>query len=108
MATVKLSALAQADLEEIHSYIAEDNQEIADRLIDEFVAKFQLLAHNSALGSMRNELVQDLRGFPHRRYIIFYFPTESGIEVYRVLHGSRDIGEHFNHYTETLPPALEE
>ncbi len=108
MATVQLSAFARADLEEIHSYIAEDDVATADKLIDELFEKFRLLARNSALGRTRHELLLNLRSFPHRRYTIFYFPNDNGIEIYRVLHSSRDTDSLFDEAIESLPPALDE
>jgi toxin ParE1/3/4 len=33
----------------------------------------------------------DVRSLTIGRYVIFYLPRTSGIEVVRVLHGSRDI-----------------
>ena len=41
----RLSALAEQDLDEIWSYVAEDaSSETADRLIDAIVERFELLA----------------------------------------------------------------
>ena len=33
----------------------------------------------------------DIRSMPVGRYVIFYLPLPSGIEIVRVLHGARDI-----------------
>ena len=108
MPIVQLTTSAQADLEEIHSYIAENDAATADKIIDELFEKFRLLSRNSALGKAQHELIVNLRSFPHRRYIIFYFPIDNGIEIYHVLHGSRDIISLFDELIESLPPALEE
>lgn len=107
MATVQLSASAHADLAEIHSYIAEGDAATADTITDELFEKFRLLSRNAALGRARHDLLVNLRSFPHRRYLIFYFPTDTGIEIYRVLHGSRDIDSLFDEAIESLPPAPE-
>jgi toxin ParE1/3/4 len=96
MAQVKLSQFAEADLKEIWSYIAETNIASADKITDEFLKKFQLLAQNSEMGKRRDDLILNLRSFPHKRYVIFYFPIDEGIEVFRVLHGSRDITSLFD------------
>ncbi len=43
----RLSALAEQDLDEIWSYVAEDaNPTTADRLMDAIVDRFELLANN--------------------------------------------------------------
>ena len=96
MAHVKLSTHAQTDLEDIWSYIAEDNVTSADKVVDELLQKFQLLAKSSGLGKKRDDLMLDLRGFPHKRYMIFYFVIDEGIEIFRVIHGSRDIDTVFD------------
>jgi toxin ParE1/3/4 len=36
-----------------------------------------------------------MRSFPFGRYVIFYAPVDSGIDVVRVLHSARDIDEQF-------------
>lgn len=101
MAHVKLSAHAETDLGDIWSYIAEDNTTSADKVIDELLRKFQLLAQNSGLGKKHDELILNLRGFPHKRYMIFYFSIEEGIEIFRVVHGHRDIEAVFE---DMMPP----
>lgn len=44
------------------------------------------------MGRSRPELGPEIRSFPVGRYVIFYLPLPKGIEVVRVLHGSRDVG----------------
>ncbi|MBL1278196.1 MAG: type II toxin-antitoxin system RelE/ParE family toxin [Ectothiorhodospiraceae bacterium] len=39
----------------------------------------------------RPELTADLRSFPVDRYVLYYRANTGGIELVRVLHGSRDI-----------------
>jgi toxin ParE1/3/4 len=83
---------AHLDLVEIGVYIAEDNLEAALRLLDAMQAKFQLLARSPELGRKREELAPGLRSFPAaHNYLVFYKPIDNGIEIIRVLHGSRDI-----------------
>ena len=47
------------------------------------------------MGRKRDELLPNLRSFPVGSYLIFYHPINQGIEVVRVLHGSRDIPNFF-------------
>ena len=86
MKTVKLTPLAEHDLETIWQYISEANQQAADKLIHALLQKCGLLAQNSGLGRTRYDLMVSLRSFPHKNYVIFYFPLESGVEIYRILH----------------------
>src|SRR5438128_1169605 len=68
--TIKISALARTDLEEIHSYIAEDNETAADKIADELSKLLRLLAHNPRIGREWRDLMVNLRSFPFQRYII--------------------------------------
>lgn len=95
MATFHLSPLADADLDEIWQFISMDSDEMADRFIAELLQKFELLAAHPFAGVKSVELGADSRKFPHKSYLIFYFPTEYGAEIFRILHAARDIQEMF-------------
>ncbi|MGH7134169.1 MAG: type II toxin-antitoxin system RelE/ParE family toxin [Pirellulales bacterium] len=90
-----LSHLAEADLAEIHSYIAADRPLAADRLLKRFFRTFGTLATQPEMGERRDDLVIGLRTFSVKNYVVCYAPIESGIEVARVLHGARDIAAVF-------------
>lgn len=47
------------------------------------------------MGRARDELAQGVRSFSFGRYIIFYAPSDDGIEVVRVLHPARDVDSTF-------------
>ncbi|MEN6437497.1 MAG: type II toxin-antitoxin system RelE/ParE family toxin [Syntrophobacter sp.] len=82
---------ARSDLAEIWDYIADDSEARADAFVESIDQEFQLLATRPNMGRVRDELAKGLRSFPVGRYIIFYRPISEGIEVIRVLHGSRDL-----------------
>jgi len=82
---------AEQDLDEIWFYIALDNVEAADNLLDDIDSSCQLLAMQPRGGRLRRELLAELRSFPVGRYVVFYRPQDDGIEVVRVLHSARDI-----------------
>lgn len=86
---------AELDLIEIAAYIEADNPAAADRLLDTFEEKFELLSEFPGLGQARDDLARSLRSFPVGSYVIFYLPLEDGIEVIRVLHGARNIRQLF-------------
>ena len=88
---------AEQDVVEASVYIADDNPSAAARFMDAVDETVQSLVKlpgtgrprefdNPALAGMRSRLVKDFEN-----YIIFYRPTEVGIEVLRLLHGARDI-----------------
>lgn len=91
---------AQEDLLDIWVHIASDSPFHADRFLDLLHDKMRLLADTPGIGTQRAELSSGLRGLPVGNYVVFYRPATGGIEVVRVLHGSRDIETLF-HDAET-------
>jgi len=60
--------LAEADLDEIWDYIAEDSPERASNFLRKLYAKMQTLAANPNIGRKRDELLPGLRSFPYGNY----------------------------------------
>ncbi len=104
MADVKFSSLAETDIEDISLYFLKYSKNSARKFLKELMSKFQLLAKNPKIGRAHDEFFLNLRSFPDRDYIIFYFPIENGVEIYRVLHGTRDIDSLFEDFFEGLKP----
>lgn len=93
MAEAILSTEALRDMAEIHGYIAMDNPEAAERVIQAFEANASLLANQPELGQIKPRL-RHLRlwvvaEFPN--YLMFYREIEGQVEIVRVLHGARDL-----------------
>ena len=63
--------------------------------LDTISERCHMLARHPEIGRLRPELAPDLRSFAVRNYIIFYRPIDDGIEVARVLRGSRDLDSLF-------------
>ena len=82
---------AEIDVTAIWTYIAADNVNAADALIDRIDRAFDMLADTPFAGRARHDLKDRLRSFPVGNYIIFYIPLPDGIEVVRVMHGRQDI-----------------
>jgi toxin ParE1/3/4 len=91
VATIQKTARAEEDLIEIWLYIAPDNVEAADLVLDEIEMRFHALAEHPSMGRMRLDIAPELRYFPVGNYLILYRTITSGVEIVRVLHGSRDI-----------------
>ena len=86
----RLSALAERDLDEIWSYIAEDaSPTAADRLIDDVVDRFDLLAKQPTMGRGRPEFGAAVRSFAVENYVIYY-RHDGDVLIARILHGRRD------------------
>jgi toxin ParE1/3/4 len=95
MSQFRVTAQARADMGEIWLYIAQDNLEAANRVIDSITARFPMLADHPKLGRARDELSPDLRSHPAGHHLIFYRPMPDGVEIVRVLSGYRDLEAEF-------------
>lgn len=102
MPKIITSPAAERDLEEIWDYIAEHDETAADKFLDELVKKFYLLAENRTIGKRQDDFIVEMRRFSHKNYYIYYFATEDGVEIYRVLHGKRNVEELFENHFEGL------
>lgn len=73
MATYLLSPEAFDDLQSIWDFIAADNAEAADKLMDEFFEVFESLARWPGQGHTRVDLTnRDVRFWPVGSYLIVY------------------------------------
>ncbi len=95
MSRVTRRPQAEADILEIWGYIAEDSVVEADRWVDRLDEKFSLWATQPMMGRGRDELAPGIRSLVFGRYVVFFEPLPDGIDVVRVLHGSRDIDASF-------------
>jgi toxin ParE1/3/4 len=91
MATVETSQKALLDLQQIWNYIAHETVEEADRFIDKIQEKCEMLARQPLIGEARGDLGRDVREVPIGNYVIFYRPSQNGVEIVRVLHAARNI-----------------
>lgn len=89
---------AERDLGDQAAYLMDHaSLEVALRFYEKAVATFEFLARNPGVGlahiSTKPRLagirIASVQGFP--KHLIFYRPTEDGIEIVRVLHGHRDV-----------------
>ncbi len=85
------------DLIEIATYIAENNLENSDRFLSAAEETLKQLGQMPQLGKQcqfSHSRLQNIRqiavkGF--RKYLVFYQITATGVEIIRVIHGSRDV-----------------
>ncbi len=96
MAKVIRALPANADLMEIWVYLAERSIENANSMIQAIGRKCQDCAEMPGIGRRRDDLAPGLRTSAEGSYIICYRVIDDGIEVVRVLHGSRDLPSQFN------------
>jgi toxin ParE1/3/4 len=87
----RLSSLAEQDLEEIWSYVAEDASfTTADRLLDSIFDRLELLAEQPRIGRVRPEFGEGVRSLTVENHIIYYRHDGQAVLIARVLHGRRD------------------
>ena len=88
---IRRSKLSESDYREIWHYIAYDNPDAADAMLRAIDRKLPLYAANPRMGTDRSRLGKGLRSFPVGNYLAFYRIVPGGIELARVLHGSRKL-----------------
>jgi toxin ParE1/3/4 len=86
-----LSAQARRDLQSIRTYYSDKNAEFGLRLVQELRALAHRLAKFPIVGADRSDLRPNLRCVAYGDYLVFYFPTESGVDVVHFLHSRRNI-----------------
>lgn len=87
----------EEDLLEIARYVAADNVEAAQRLLDAIELTFNWICQFPLAGKRirtpRTQLVgirmTPVQGF--RDYLVFYLPSEKEIKILYVIHGARSI-----------------
>jgi toxin ParE1/3/4 len=92
---ILVSPEAEADLEEIGDYIAQDNPHRAVTFIDEIRARFEAISRMPLAYAERPEIDPGVRACVHGNYVIFFYATDRAVEIARVLHGARNIARLF-------------
>jgi toxin ParE1/3/4 len=87
----RISPRADADLDEIWTYIARDNLPAADRTEQAMHEAMEQLAHMPGLGHQRPDADERYRFWRVGPYLIAYRMENDTVHVVRVLHGARDI-----------------
>ncbi len=94
MTTVRLTSLAERDLEAISDYVAQHNADAATRLIADLSRAVSSLAEAPMRQRVRTEYGgRGRRRLNRRGYAIIYVydPGEDVVDVERILHGRRNI-----------------
>jgi toxin ParE1/3/4 len=88
---------AKEDLLELADYLARHNVDAALRFLDAAEAAFELLVGMPEIGTLCRFKAPQAAGLrvwsikDFENYLVFYRPTDTGIDVIRVIHGARDI-----------------
>ena len=93
MSEATFSEDAEADLLDIAEFIARDNPIAAREWVDAVRHRCHLLSQHPLMGESRPGFgVAGCRSISVGLYVIFFRPSASGVEIARILHGSRDLG----------------
>lgn len=91
MSGLEFTPLAEQDLIEILTYIAQDNPSAGLAFVDRLRKTCGNIAKQPLLGQARPEFARgQYRCFPVGNYVIYYKPLKDGAVIVRVLHGARD------------------
>ncbi|MGD9634248.1 MAG: type II toxin-antitoxin system RelE/ParE family toxin [Pirellulales bacterium] len=91
------SPAAREDLREFLLHVARDKPGAAKRLVDKLEQECRFLANNPGTGTLRADLLANLRMWSVGSYVICFQPSSDGVEIIRVIHGARDIAAIFDH-----------
>ena len=92
MPSVIYAQEADDDLEGIVDFIARDKPTAAREWLQKLRATCETLSKNPGLGEAREGFgVAGCRSFSVGSYVVFFRHIGDGIEVSRVIHGSRDM-----------------
>jgi len=85
------SRRARLDLIDIWRFVAEDDPNAADRLLETIDAKCSLLRDHPFLGQAREDIRHGFRYLVIGEYLILYRVMEDCVEIVRIVHGKRDL-----------------
>lgn len=91
MRAVAVSPRAKQDLFDILTFIANDDIDIALRVVDEIEALFAAIAQHPFAGHTRTDLGLDprYRVWPIYSYLVIYLPDSDPVQIVRVWHTAR-------------------
>jgi plasmid stabilization system protein ParE len=92
MKDFEVAPQAVEDLFLIWCHIAEDNEQVADRVQSQFCEKFAALATTPGIGHRRIDLTKKpVLFFTLYSYLIVYDPKADPLRIVAVVHGSRNL-----------------
>lgn len=97
MGRLEWTTRSRRDVDDIYDYIARgDNRPAtADKFIDDLGAACasyaEAFASGSLIGAPQPKWGDDAQCFTHKRWVVIFRPIVGGIEILRVVDGSRDI-----------------
>ena len=97
MKQVRVSPKADHESDVFADFIAKDDLDAALRFLEAAQVTYSLISENPAIGSLRFEVLTDIRGLRvisvngFENHLVFYIERQNYVDVIRILHSSRDI-----------------
>ena len=95
MRTLRITAPATQDLEDISNYFLEKSVNAGDKFVKKFSQKCQHIARFPHVGKSYDHVKPGLRGILVMGYIIFYRVSDDDITILRVINGHRNLKDAF-------------
>ena len=95
--SIRRTKQVRQDIIDIYIYIGQRNPDAAERVVDAIERCIRGLARFSGIGRLWSPADPRLSGMrvvpvlPYRNYLIFFRPVEDRVEIYRVVHGARQL-----------------
>jgi len=87
-----LSIAAEQDLDDIVTYIAQDNPSAAMQMLEELFCAMDMLAEHPNAGHVRSDLTdKPVRFWTVKYHYLIVYRDKNPIEIVRILSGYRDI-----------------
>jgi toxin ParE1/3/4 len=96
MSTATWTPTSETDLEDIYAHIAfvhgrrQTAKNILREIREECDKYASAIASGFIIGTARPDLGESYRVFTHKRWVVVFRPIQDGIEIIRVVDGSRD------------------
>ncbi len=91
MSRLVFTPLAEADLDDILSYIEQHRPLTARQVFGRIRQKCEAIAAQPEIGQRRPEFPGHYRSFPVQRWVIFYRIVGDTVEIHRIVDGARDL-----------------
>lgn len=91
MSAYTLTREARADMAAIRLYYSTRSPAAGRKVLADIRGWFRLAAANPMSGRERSELQAGLRSVVALPYVVYFQPTDDGVEISRVVHGSRHV-----------------
>jgi plasmid stabilization system protein ParE len=92
--TYRLTERAEADVEAIADFIADDSVDAALKVVLALEDAFGLLASRPGIGHVRQDLTErPVKFWSVYSYLVVYDPARDPLTIVAVLHGARNVAE---------------